>query len=104
MKSKPVKPKWARIIWADHADSRETWQEATEPGELQPAFVDSCGWIISENEEVLEMAGDRPMKRTPKGRYVFDAEGTWGRVTHIVKAAIVWRSDVKVEPPRQEGS
>jgi hypothetical protein len=79
-----MKPKLVTIRWTDHYDHDDTWVEPEKPDRLKPALVESVGWIISENEEVIQLAGDRPLDEGDSG---------YGRVTHILTANIYYRSD-----------
>ena len=88
-----TKPRRARIVWADHADEDQTWSKASDAADLHPVFFESIGWIIGESETIIELAGDRPLKRTVKGKLIPNTDDVWGRITRIVKAAIVSRSD-----------
>lgn len=78
------RPKFITIKWYDHVEDNETWSEATKPADLHVARVESRGWLISENDAVIELSNHRPMDNG-------DAE--WGSRMRILKAAIFFRSD-----------
>jgi hypothetical protein len=90
---KKRKPRYAKVIFLDHHTSSETWAEPTKPEDLKGARVEARGWIISENEEMLELSAQRPLD---------DDDAEWGRPFRIVKSAILFRSDVKSNLKKEE--
>lgn len=82
------RPKFITVRWMDHHGSSDTWSDPTEPKDLKPARIESRGWIISENAEMLEISAHRPLDKD-------DTE--WGRPMRIVKSAIFFRSDQRSE-------
>ena len=88
------RPKYITVRWRDHYEEDGTWAEPTPPAELKGASVESRGWLISENEECIQLSSHRPL----------DVEDlTWGRPFAILKAAIVSRSDKKIKGARLAG-
>jgi hypothetical protein len=52
-----------RVIWEDHhskSDESE-WGQPTPPDYLKPILVRSAGFIVSENEDMIELARDAYM-------------------------------------------
>lgn len=83
---KKKRPKFIKVIWLDHHESRSTWAEPTEPAELKAARVESRGWLIAENDECIELSAHRPLD---------DEDHDWGSPMRIVKSAIHFRSDLQ---------
>lgn len=83
------RPKFVTVRYYDHHASADTWAEPKTSEELKPARVEARGWIIGENDTMLELSAQRPM----------DADDNeWGQPMRIVKAVIFYRSDEK--PPK----
>ncbi len=72
------------VRWLDHFDVDSTWSEPTSPADLVPIEVESCGYVVSENEVCLQLAGDRPIS---------EGDDKYGRLAVILKCAITYRSD-----------
>jgi hypothetical protein len=87
---KKKRPRFTTVRFLDHHTSSETWAVPTKPEELSGAKVEARGWIISENDTVLELSAQKPLD---------EDDGEWGRPFRIIKSTIYFRSDVKKEKP-----
>lgn len=85
-----ARPKFIKVIWLDHHVSSATWAEPTSPAELKAARVESRGWLITENDECIELSSHKPLS---------SGDSAWGSPMRIVKSAIESRSDRKPPPP-----
>lgn len=79
MASKPIV-----VRWLDHFDIPATWDEPTPPEDLKPAEVESVGYLVSESDTCIQLAGDRPLD---------EDDNEHGRMCVILKCAITYRSD-----------
>lgn len=86
------RPKLVTVRFIDHHRSSDTWAQPTKPEELRGAKVEVRGWIISENDEIVEISNLRPLD---------DDDGEWGVPFRVVKSTIFFRSDLK---PKKEVS
>jgi len=81
-----MKPRKIEVIWRDHHDWEKGQVPITPPEELEPMIWISRGFLVSENDEMLELVRDLPMS---KG--VTDI----GAPLRILINSIVKRSDKK---------
>lgn len=81
-----MRQKFIKVVWLDHFERDSTWKQPTPPAELRAARVETRGWLISENDECIELSMSKPLDRD---------DLAWGRPFVILKAAIVSRSDNK---------
>ena len=87
-----MKYKQIKIVWMDHHESENTWANPTPPDKLQPATIESIGWLLGENDIMLEMTSHLSLDKD---------DNEQGRPMRIVKAAILYRSDKpKISPKR----
>ena len=86
------RPKFVKIHFIDHHRSPDTWAAPTKPEELRGAKVEIRGYIISENDEVVEISNLRPLDGD---------DGEWGVPFRVVKSTIFFRSDLKKEKPSE---
>lgn len=79
------------ICWIDHAEplDRPAWAPPTPPDELVPVVVWTSGFVVSENEQIIEVARDYSEYRNAGGP------------VHILKCAIVYRKRVAVPYARR---
>jgi len=87
-----MKYRQIRVVWMDHHESEDTWAKPTPEDKLEPATVESIGWLLGENDIMLEMTSHLSRDQD---------DNTQGRPMRIVKAAILYRSDKpKISPKR----
>jgi len=87
--TKSKRPKLVTVVWADHHDSDNAWDTpGQEPG---TALFESRGWLIFENDEIVELSNTRPRNNV-------GGLDLWGRPLRIAKVGIVSRSDMKAQP------
>lgn len=80
------KPKHVVVRWKDHHESDGAWDTpGAEPGF---ALFESRGWLIFENEDIVELSNTKPLNNVA-------GEDLWGRPLRIGKALIYYRSDKK---------
>lgn len=79
-------PRKVEVTWLDHHDWSKDQVPITAPEELEPMIWKSTGYLVSENDTMLELVRDWPMS---KG--VTDI----GAPLRILKSSIVKRSDKK---------
>lgn len=78
--------KFITVKWKDHHESDGGWDK---PGaEPEAALFESRGWLIFENEEIVELSNTRPLNDS-------SAPDLWGRPLRVLKVAIYYRSDKK---------
>jgi hypothetical protein len=80
-----VKPKKITVTWLDHHE-RGGQGEATTPDNLKPMLWTSIGFLVSENDTMLELVRDISADKD-----VTDV----GASLRIMKNSIVTRSDRK---------
>lgn len=78
------RPNFIIVKWYDHRESDETWAPPKTPETLAPSRVESRGWLLTENDECIEISSHKPLDKD---------DASWGRPMRIVKAAIYYRSD-----------
>jgi hypothetical protein len=86
--------KFITVRWLDHHESDNAWD--TAGAESVPAEFESRGWLIDENDTVLELSNTKPLNAIGAGGATL-----WGRPLRLLKAAITFRSDQK---PKKESS
>jgi hypothetical protein len=80
------RPKFITVRWSDHHESDNPWDAAgSEPG---AALFESRGWLIFENDLLIELSNTKPLNSLGGG-------DLWGRPLRLLKAAISYRSDSK---------
>lgn len=82
-----------KVVWADHHESDAAWD--TAGAEPASALFESRGWLIYEDDNILELSNSKPLN---------DAGGKdlWGRPLRLIKSAIVSRSDNKGKADAKE--
>lgn len=84
---KARKPKVIRVVWEDHHE-RDGQGEVTEPDALKPFVWESVGYLVGENELMLELVRD--ISHDP-------ATPDIGASMRIMKKCILSRSDQKTK-------
>jgi len=80
-----MKAKKIEVHWEDHHEIDGN-SEPTDPENLRPVIWETRGYLLTENEHMLEVA--REITRTPQA---YPA----GATVRIMKKCIVYRSDKK---------
>ncbi len=76
-----MKPKKIEVVWEDHHENND-WTEPTDEHRLAPQLIRTRGFLVQENDQMIEVARDI---------YV-GGEGI-GSPLRIMKKCIVKRSD-----------
>ena len=72
------------VLWEDHnSNYMDEWCEATPKNELKPTLVMTRGFLVSENNKMIEIARDLDMDKE---------EASIGAHIRILKSCIVKRS------------
>ena len=74
------------VCWIDHSEpvNKTAWDVPTHPDHLYPCVVFSTGFVLSENDQVLEIARD------------ISEYGSIGAALHILKKCIIYRKLIRV--------
>ena len=78
------KLKFITVRWNDHHESDAAWAEAGE--EPQPAKFESRGYLIYEDEIILEITNTIPLDSVA-------GAALYGRPLRLVKTSVYFRSD-----------
>jgi hypothetical protein len=78
------RPKFITVKWNDHHESDAAWAAAGE--EPHPAKFESRGYLIYEDETILEITNTIPLDDTA-------GANLYGRPLRLLKGAVYYRSD-----------
>lgn len=78
------RPRFITVKWNDHHESDDAWAPAGE--EPQPAQFESRGYLIYEDETILEITNTIPLNEV-------GGVDLYGRPLRLLKSAVYFRSD-----------
>jgi len=74
------------ICWIDHSEpaNKRVWDVPTHPADLYPCVVFTTGFVVSENDQIIEVSRD------------LSEHGSVGACLHILVKCIIYRKRIRV--------